>query len=298
MISENGVIYCVTGSEHFLKEAYLSIKSLKRVDKDIKISIFIDNGNLDRLKKEYFDSVHLIKNPEFGFGDKIYSMRNSPYSKTLYLDCDTFITAKFDEIFSMLNDYDVGVINVPFKNSNYPHFNAGIIAFRKSERTTYFLEQWDEKWDRKDIDQGIFQHLLDLVSYFVLPPEYNFRMPFVSYAMRKIKIIHWHELIKLGRKDRTSILNQINKFQTERLWFPHKGIVVIDSHKNLITRSLIFIERFIYDKMKIDPESLKVLEKIRKKLLRYELKWFLDWILPYYYRAKMKNTYRNIMKYQ
>ena len=98
-ISENGVIYCATGSEHFLKEVYLSVESLKRLGTDIKVSIFVDKGNLERVKKDLFDSIHLIENPEFGFGDKIYSMINSPYLKTLYLDCDTFIADQFNEIF-------------------------------------------------------------------------------------------------------------------------------------------------------------------------------------------------------
>ena len=297
IISENGVIYCATGSEHFLKEVYLSVESLKHLDTDIKVSIFVDNGNLERVKKDLFDSIHLIKNPEFGFGDKIYSMKNSPYLKTLYLDCDTFIAAQFTEIFSMLNDYDVGVINVPFKNSNYPDLNAGIIAFKKTDNTKYFLEKWDEKWNRDDIDQGIFQHLLNLVSYFVLPPEYNFRLPFVSFAMDTIKIIHSHELVKLRKEDRTRIINNINKFKTERIWFPKRGIVVLNSYQNFITISLNYIERILRSKMLFNTKKFKNFEKIRKKMIRYEFRWFLDWILPYYYREQMRHLRNKLIRY-
>ena len=297
IISENVVIYCATGREYFLNETHLSAESIKQIDTDIKVTLFVDNGNIDRVKKELFDSIHLIKNPEFGYGDKIYAMKNSPYLKTLFLDCDTFITAQFDEIFSMLNDYDVGVIEIPFKNSYYPEFNSGVIAFKKNEKTKYLLEKWDEKFDRKVGDQGSLQHLLHLVSYFVLPIEYNFRLPFVSFARDTIKIIHSHELLKLRVEDRERIIKYINRSKTERIWFPNKGIVVLHSYKNLLTRFLNYIEKFIYRKMKIDPESLKILEKIRKKMIRYELKWLLGWTLPYYYREKMRCNSSNINKY-
>ena len=224
-------------------------------------------------------------------------MKNSPYLKTLYLDCDTFIAAQFNEIFSMLNDYDVGVINVPFKNSNYPHFNAGIVAFKKTDKTKYFLEKWDENWNRKGLDQGVFQPLLNLVSYFVLPPEYNFRLPFVSFAMDTIKIIHSHKLVKLRLEDRTRIINYLNKFKTERIWFPNRGIVVLHSYKNLITLSLNYIERFTCNRMIFNLKGYKKFEKIRKKMIRYEFRWFLDWILPYYYREKMEQARKMIIKY-
>lgn len=291
-LQESGIVYCATGKELFLKEAYISINSIKKFNKNIKISIFIDEKNLKILNKDLFDTIHLIKSPEYGFGDKIYSMSHTPYRKTLYLDCDTIVADDLSEIFSLLEKFDIAAINVPFKNNNYPDFNAGIIAFNMNERTRKFIELWDKRYDRlkHGTDQGAFTKMLKLniVSFFALPPEYNFRIPFVSYVQNKIKIFHSHELIKLNEKKRESIINFINLREKERLWFPGKGLVLLDQYKNLLTKFLNFLEEKFYEKVSINPRKLFIIELLRKNLLRFNFKWILDWLLPYYYREKIK----------
>jgi len=137
-----------------------------------------------------------------------------------------------------------------------------------------------------------------MVYFFTLPPEYNFRVPFTSYAQNKIKIFHSHELIKLNEKKREQIINLINLTEEERLWFPGKGIVVLNLKKNILTQLLNFLERKIYEKIRIKPKQLYFIESLRKNLLKFNLKWLLDWAVPYYYREVIRKLNQNVKEFK
>ena len=40
---ENGIIYCATGNEFFIEELKVSIKSLRKFNKNINVSLFIED---------------------------------------------------------------------------------------------------------------------------------------------------------------------------------------------------------------------------------------------------------------
>lgn len=298
---ENGIVYCATGKDRFLKEAYESIASLRKYDKNTAISLFVDNSLVDKVKKELFFSIHLIEHPEFGFGDKIYSMVNSPYKKTLYLDCDTILADEVLEIFKMLEVYDLAAINVPYKNSNYPDFNAGITAFKMNNRTKRFFKLWDERYDRikHGTDQGTFKRLINqnIVIFNTLPPNYNLRMPFASFIIGKVKIFHSHQLNVLDEAKRRKIISHINfDASKERIWFPNRGIVILK--KNLFTRILNRLEYKFYSLFNIEPENFLIFNRIRKKFIRFIFKPLLEWFLPKYYRIRIVESYRKIVNFK
>lgn len=302
-LQEKGIIYCATGKELFLNEAYISINSIKKYHPNLKISLFIDEKNLKKVKKDYFDSIFLIKSPEYGFGDKIYAMKNTPYEKTIYLDCDTVITDDISEIFEMLKNYDIAASNPPFKNKNYKQtsYQAGIIFYRMTEITRKFLNLWDQSYDRINHgnDQPSFRRNLSKlpISLFVFPPNYNFRLPFASYIHGKIKIIHDHDLSRVKDKIRQTFIYYLNESHEERYWFPKKGILKFPKYEKIWVKLLTHVEE----------QFLKRVGRFwnkfpRKKLINYYIiksfPWFINWVVPKKYRERMINLDKKIQGFE
>lgn len=300
-LPRNGVIYCATRKKLFLDEALISANSVKKYNKRIGISIFVDKKIKEILenKDHLFDSIHIIEKPEYSFGDKIFTMKNTPYQKSFYLDCDTLITDDFSEIFNILETYDMAAINIPFKNRRYPEFNAGIVAFRMNEQVKNFLHIWDNIYDRVNHanDQPTFYKLVNksFISFFTLPPNYNFRLQFASYIFNKIKIFHSHEIFKMNKENRKKMINFLNKSKNERVWFPWRGIIELQKEENLFTNILYKLEEKIFSRF-IKPWELF----IRKKMINFWLfslfPLLKNWLMPKDYRKKIKQLNKDVVK--
>lgn len=301
-LPQNGIIYCATGKKFFLDEALISAESVRRYNKNIGISIFVDKkiGKILENQKHSFNSIHIIENPEYTFGDKIFSMINTPYQRSFYLDCDTLIIEDFSEIFSILKKWDIGAINIPFKNQRYPEYNAGIIAFRMNQQVKEFLKIWDNLYDRVNHanDQPTFYKLVNnfKISFFTLPPNYNFRLKFASYVIDKIKIIHNHEIINMKNDNRQKIINLLNKTKKERVWFPWKGIIELQNKDNLFTNFLFKLEDKIFSRIIKNWKRF-----IRRRLINFWLFYLFpclrNWLMPKDYRNNIKRLNKNVIKF-
>jgi len=300
---EKGVVYIATGKELFLKEAKISAKSVRKYNENIGISIFVDEKNKFDDIENLFDSIYFVEEPEYGFGDKIYAMKNSPYQKTIYLDCDTVVIGEISEIYSMLEKYDIAASNPPFKNDYYQpnHYQAGIIFYRDNDLVRQFFKKWDKNYDRINHgnDQPSFRETLSElpISLFKFPPNYNFRVPFASYINGKIKIIHDHNLSRVSDNTRNSFINYLNKSTKERYWFPNKGILEFPEKFGIFNRIITFLEK------KINKRNANLLNyfPIKKLINFYIIKsfpWLIVWIIPKQYRNRMKKTYKEMMKFK
>ncbi len=285
---DSGVIYCATGKELFLDELVISLEFLKKYNRNCNVSIFTEEKFLAKINNELFDSIHLIENPQYSFADKIYSLKNSPYKKTLYLDCDIVVTDEISEIFNILDEFDLTLAYIPYKNRkfkklNSPLFNGGLVAFKKNKRTSQFLEFWDKKYKVMKIsdDQPALREAIytTKVSTFKLPSEYNFRLPFSSYVKNKIKVFHGHDLLKLERNKINSIIKYLNNREEERVWFPQRGILYLKEERYFISRILIFIETKLMKKFKKRFWDSPFIKSIKNKLWQYYFPFFINWVI-------------------
>lgn len=303
---ENGIIYCVTGNKLFLEELRISIKSLQKFNKNISISLFTEDKFLTEINDNKFKSIHLIEKPDYSFSDKIFSLRNTPYKKTLYLDCDTVIWDDISELFILLDKFEIVLAYIPFKNRRInstkpPKFNGGVIGFRNTKNTKKMLETWDKNYKiSKDYDDQVTLRdtiLSSSVTYFVLPSEYNFRTPFSCYARKKIKIFHGHNLMDLEPSKLESIINYINKSNEERVWFPGRGVLILQEEVNLLTKLLFFIEKNFFQNILQRFWNSSLLRKLKNKLWQYYFPWLINWVIPTQHREGMKFSHKQIMKY-
>ena len=145
MKKTKGIIYIATGKQ-FVDEAIVSAASLKKHMPNLPITLFSD---LD-VKSSYFDNVIKIKNPAYGFEDKVRCIGLSPYDHTLVLDSDTYICDDFSELFDLLDKFDIAAAHVPFGRSphikgvseSFESLDGGIILFKKSSKVERFFSEW------------------------------------------------------------------------------------------------------------------------------------------------------------
>ena len=205
-MSDWGFIYTATGAE-YIAEAIGSAQSFKRQMPDIPIALFTDDTSARTNK--CFDQCYAIPEPAYGPSDKFYALRRSPFTKTVFLDTDTWCLEQCSELFRLLDRFELGAAHAPVRAMNFvpkgvprcfPELNTGVIAFQSSQNVLNMLEQWENIYldykKRKNInrDQLSFRRALYFseVNLTILPPEYNLR-PLFSYfvgGMAPVKIVH------------------------------------------------------------------------------------------------------------
>jgi hypothetical protein len=183
---------------------------------------------------QFFSHVEIIHDPFRNFLEKIPPLWKSPFERTLFLDTDTIITAPIDDLFDLLDRFDLAAAPDPFWVQApgcppcFQHLNTGVIAYRRTDKVMDFFRNWFGEYKTElaaasghlPHDQVSFQRLLyasDLRLY-LLPPEYNLRLtcPQLVRIWAKARIIHSRDmpdLPDLGRR-----LNSESNF---RVVFPN-----------------------------------------------------------------------------
>lgn len=197
-----GIIYVATGEKH-LQEALISARQAAKLMPDLSLSIFTDQAVPEGL----FDHVYPAATGEMGRRAKIRAMLESPYEQTLYLDTDTYICQPCEDIFWVLERFDLAVAHEVYRNEykfeefpgSFPSFNTGVVVFNKNPLVSKFLSSWEESYEtvfskKRKADQPAFRHTLfhSKVNFYVLPTEYNFRTnyPVVLGGFASVKILH------------------------------------------------------------------------------------------------------------
>ena len=194
-IAEKGYLYIAYG-EAFTKEALMSIESLRRYT-DLPIAIYTDCKEIANQKVEEL-KINLIGEIKANhLRAKVDYMDQSPFIKTVFLDSDTLIVRNCDDMFELLDRFDIGIVDdYARKRQNYakqvPEYdeipyafsegNSGVIAFNSSTRTQTFLKMLKEYfykyfeitngWDQVSFRISLWK---SNVRIHRMPIEYNIR---------------------------------------------------------------------------------------------------------------------------
>lgn len=205
-----GVIHVARGAG-YLDLAVASARSLRACSPALAIDLFTDGDPPPGL----FDAVHPL--PEGRVRDKIVCMAQSRFERTLFLDCDTWVLAPVDDLFALLDRFDLAVAHDVRRASKlvragaglrlpyaFPQFNTGVLLYRQSEAMAAFFADWAAVWAGQGggRDQPAFRDLLwqGALRYHVLPPEYNLRRVTVLDVAEPADlvpvIVHSHRLLQ------------------------------------------------------------------------------------------------------
>jgi hypothetical protein len=171
-------------------------------------AVFRDSG--------LFHEVHEIADPAYSFIDKTRIALPAHYDAALFLDTDTYMAAPVEDVFTLLDRFDLVVAHEPTRFSfdaafqqllddgappAFPEFNTGVFGFRNVPAVQAFLAAWRE--DNAALrasgrppahDQPSFRTALwrSELRFYVLPPEYNFRFTMPSFigGFGHVRILH------------------------------------------------------------------------------------------------------------
>ncbi len=208
MPESRGVVYVATGKK-FVDEALISVRSVKTQMPDLPVSLFTDLHKLISCPPEGVDSVQHLTQVTNSCLDKIYPLAESPYDRTLFLDTDTYLCDRVDELFEILDKYDIAAAHPPYRVQYllpdipecFPEPNTGVIVFKKTPEALDVLRRWPIEYTKQlgsvnkpHHDQHSFRAALyhSTARFLVLPHEYNFRNIGPNFAGKgsRVKIIH------------------------------------------------------------------------------------------------------------
>ncbi len=222
MNERRGVLYVASGDFSYLMHAACSILSLRDNGYDGPISILTDfkPAQLRGLKKYDVQCipVEIPKNarrPSRWIKTQLASF--SPYKQTLAIDADTVILRPIDGIRRFLSkgpvcaamdrNQTLATVNhgrheeflytIRRHPTTVPHYNTGILLWRKSKKADKLFEEWHNEWLRfGDIDQLAFIRAVQNtgIKPAKLPLKFNYPQlcaPDMDSALRKSVVI-WH----------------------------------------------------------------------------------------------------------
>ncbi|TWI60259.1 hypothetical protein IQ16_07757 [Bradyrhizobium huanghuaihaiense] len=200
---QSGILYVATGSKH-LAEAEHSAKSVKRVSPEIPIAIVSDSPSTCGS----FDVGLSFENPERSLFDKVSALSRSPFSRTLFLDTDTFAMEPLEELFELLDRFDIAAAAEPVRYlysmtgvpTAFPELNSGVILYKRNDAVDKLLTQWDNFYKNERASIGIhswpnqpsFTRAVynSEASFLLLPPEFNARIMVPQAFSGRIRIVH------------------------------------------------------------------------------------------------------------
>jgi hypothetical protein len=213
-----GVLYIATGAAH-LGAARASAASVRRSNPGLAIAVFTDVAE----PAGAFDLVLPVEGPHDR--SKIDYMHRSPFSETLYLDGDTRVFGRLDDLFRLLERFDLGLAHVArFWGRGYqaqwshqvpasfPQLNTGVMLFRGTPEVLALLREWPQAYQDAAYrdDQLPFRQMLWLshLRLAVLPSTYNAR----RYG--------WTQRLFSGRPD--PVILHTNRFHPSKRGGPIK----------------------------------------------------------------------------
>lgn len=222
---DRGALYIVSGDK-YINAAKKSARSLKKHNPSLPVTIYTDRA----VNSDVFDDVVQLDESVSEMGDSILSEENFPYEQNLYLDADTYVCDKLDEIFDLLNRFDLAASygfgieqvesNIPI---SFPELNTGVLVYKDNPQVRELFKNWQERY-KQDTELGISANQPSFrksiyhsdIDFSVLPKIYNCRTPFSGVLNERAKIIHgWHD------QPIEKIALEVNKTHNPRL---HVGI--------------------------------------------------------------------------
>ncbi len=187
-----GVLYVATDGI-YAEAAVESARSVCEHSPNLSAHLFTSAATAERVRDEAAAidlTLGVIEDPHRR--SKVDYLPRTPFDRTLYLDSDTLVCSPIDDVFDLLDRFDVALAHAHRRDHTakrtvwryalpdaFPQFNGGVIAYRRTPEVLGFLGDWQKAYHAESFkkDQVTLQTLLwegDL-RIATLPPEYNLR---------------------------------------------------------------------------------------------------------------------------
>ena len=232
---KKGYIYVASNSvggvkgNDYIKEAIHSAESLRKVDPKANICLFTDKP----FNNKIFNEVKVVK---MSLRCKQVCLEYSPYEKTILLDTDTYVNHNLNDLFDMLDKYDIVGCNDYSRKRVFPkipeymkipyafsELNTGMVAYKKNKNFKRFIDLWNNyykkyenvvPWDQPSCRIALWESGINL---YILPLEYNRRAKATKEKCvnlrkkgdqrfdkdhLKTRVFHFHGLEKMNNEEK------------------------------------------------------------------------------------------------
>jgi hypothetical protein len=236
-MASRGVLYIATGKK-YVEATINSARTVRDRCPGLEIHLYTDPKSYTEFgfadSPQPFTTISKIDNPHRR--SKVDYICRTPYDRTLYLDSDTAVNSNIEDIFRVLDRFDIALAHAHHRNTDtslsawrvnipdaFPQFNSGVMLFRTTPEVLQLLRGWSSAFQESGArhDQPTLRELLWLSNLRIatLPPEYNVRFLKYKYIWNKseaeIKIFHLKQLhegwMKWVFRDWNKYLRKIRK---------------------------------------------------------------------------------------
>ncbi len=218
-----------TGERH-RREVAEALRSLRAVHPDLPVALATDEP------AQAPPGVHpvlRIADPRTDYSDKVRGMLASPFEHTLFLDTDTFVCGPIDDLFPLLERFDLALRREGGQDPAAPRacpasldeLNTGVLLYRRNPVVSELLANWLLRYEHErggpapaPNDQRAFRDALwhSSASFYVLPSDYNYLawIPQFVQGGRAVRILHGR------RRDFADASRQVNRYLVPRVLIP------------------------------------------------------------------------------
>lgn len=193
---DRGLLYLAKG-QTFVAEVERSARRTAAVMPEYPIALVADREP----DAGCFDTVIIDESP-FEKRDKPRALQKTPFRHTIYLDSDTYLGERIDALFEILEAFEFCLrrdreqAHVPEGSpipDAFPEFNAGVIAYRSTERVRDMLEAWErrcrpgEEFDQRSLRAALYH---SDVRFTPIPNRYNCQYNWDNIVDGHVKVYH------------------------------------------------------------------------------------------------------------
>jgi hypothetical protein len=203
---ECGVLYIAFG-EQYRREALASIAAFRRFHPRLPCCIITDS-NIEPLPP-YVRILLRAPEAKQSFRAKPRYLSESPFDRTLFLDTDTTTVRPIQDLFRLLDRFDIGVYMLPayIYNPKYGYLtwaNSGVILFQRCKAVSETFDRWLELFDQEVVteagapsyppltdDAHLMHAICEAQARLVpLPASMNFHILYPIVTASPIHIVH------------------------------------------------------------------------------------------------------------
>jgi len=195
---------------------------------------------------DLFDEI-LLDTSAFEKRNKPQAMRRTPYERTIYLDTDTYVHEPINELFDLLDRFDLAVrrnkseVHVPAVHNggpnsevpeSFPEFNSGVVPYRKTPAMWEFLHGWERlclpnhEWDQRSLRPALYD---SSVRFTALPNRYNCMYRNGNVVSGSVKVFHGPLVEReRNRVDLQEALGKLNRSTDTRLYYVYGNTLFVD----------------------------------------------------------------------
>ena len=250
-----GIFYIATGIK-YLEEAILSANRSRQWSGDIPICVCTDQVQ-EAASSGIFNYIIPHKNPVFSYRDKIVPLLSLPFSNTLFLDTDAFLSYDIEPLFSLCSYSHLAAAFAPVRHPPgwtdpvvpriFAELNTGVLLLKKSLKVNRLIRRWLDLYDslyvqyNQSWDQASFRSVVwhaikyKRLKFLPFPPEANLRTPkpWIAGRGQYVHVVHG----RIPEQEYALYLNYINsnanRFRSSFEWkVLHPDSQIFPRHDN------------------------------------------------------------------